>query len=186
MHDIETTLSRTLEEVIRRYHGLLNAVGHQYGLSPSDADELVQEVRIRLWRALRDAEKIAGAATFYIRRTALSAAVDLIRRRRARHEEALDQAGPALEKRGDPGVVVDQHRREEAAAEVRARLELALDVLAPSRKVVVRLYLSGYGRDEIAELTGWTDPKVRNLLYRGLADVRKELGAVGAESEEIE
>lgn len=186
MHDTETTLSRTLEEVIRRYHGLLNAVGHQYGLSPSDADELVQDVRIRLWRALGDAEKIAGAATFYVKRTALSAAVDLIRRRRARHESALDDVGPVLEKRSDPGVVVDPHRREEAAAEARARLESALEALVPSRKVVVRLYLAGYDRMEIAELTGWTEPKVRNLLYRGLADVRKELGAAGTESEEIE
>jgi RNA polymerase sigma factor (sigma-70 family) len=186
MHDTETTLSRTLEEVIHRYHGLLSAVGHQYGLSPSDVDALVQDVRIRLWRALGDAEKIAGAATFYVKRTALSAAVDLIRRRRARHEAALENVGPALEKRGHAGVVVDQHGREEAAAEARARLESALAALAPSRKVVVRLYLTGYNRMEIAELTGWTEPKVRNLLYRGLADVRRELGAVEAESEEIE
>ena len=32
---------------------------------------------------------------------------------------------------------------------------------------------------EIASLMGWTEPKTRNLLYRGLSDVRAELTAMG-------
>jgi RNA polymerase sigma-70 factor (ECF subfamily) len=34
----------------------------------------------------------------------------------------------------------------------------------------------GYERDEIAKLLGWTDGRIRNLLYRGLADLRALLG----------
>jgi DNA-directed RNA polymerase specialized sigma24 family protein len=37
----------------------------------------------------------------------------------------------------------------------------------------------GHSREEIADLLGWTEAKTRNLLYRGLADVRARLLAEG-------
>ena len=36
----------------------------------------------------------------------------------------------------------------------------------------MRLHLQGYHRDEIAGLLGWSEAKTRNLLYRGLDDLR--------------
>ena len=41
------------------------------------------------------------------------------------------------------------------------------------------MYLAGYPREEIAELMGWTEGKTRNLLYRGLADLRARLTELG-------
>jgi RNA polymerase sigma-70 factor (ECF subfamily) len=41
------------------------------------------------------------------------------------------------------------------------------------------MYLAGHPREEIAELMGWTEGKTRNLLYRGLADLRERLMAMG-------
>jgi RNA polymerase sigma-70 factor (ECF subfamily) len=55
----------------------------------------------------------------------------------------------------------------------------AVDELIPARRSVVRMYLAGYGREEIADLLGWTEPKTRNLLYRGLADLRERLTEMG-------
>ena len=37
----------------------------------------------------------------------------------------------------------------------------------------------GHSREEIARTLGWSESKVRNLLYRGLADVRERLLAEG-------
>ncbi len=55
----------------------------------------------------------------------------------------------------------------------------AVEARAGSRRVVVRLYLAGYKREEIAEMLGWSEPKTRNLLYRGLADLRGALERAG-------
>jgi RNA polymerase sigma-70 factor (ECF subfamily) len=44
---------------------------------------------------------------------------------------------------------------------------------------VVRMHLAGYERHEIADLLGWTEPKTRNLLYRGLSDLRQILESWG-------
>jgi RNA polymerase sigma-70 factor (ECF subfamily) len=41
------------------------------------------------------------------------------------------------------------------------------------------MHLAGYPREEIARLMGWTEAKTRNLLYRGLADLRERLTAEG-------
>jgi RNA polymerase sigma-70 factor (ECF subfamily) len=41
------------------------------------------------------------------------------------------------------------------------------------------MYLAGYPREEIAALMGWSEAKTRNLLYRGLADLRERLTELG-------
>ena len=50
--------------------------------------------------------------------------------------------------------------------------ELRLKLWQALQRETARLYLQGYGSAEIARLTGWTEPRARNLLYRGLADLR--------------
>ena len=49
------------------------------------ADELAQEIRLRLWKALPGAKEIEDPAS-YIRRVAATAAIDAVRRVRARKE----------------------------------------------------------------------------------------------------
>lgn len=173
--------SAALERVMTRFAGMLRAVGRQRGLSEGDLDELAQETRLRLWRALGEGEKIAAVRTSYVYRAALSAAVDMVRRRRARREEPLE--GTSASRGPAAGVVVlaggtrpdqDLERRE-----LGEQIDRAIDALPEARAVVVRLHLSGYGRTEIARLLGWTEPKVRNLIYRGLADLREALSQRG-------
>lgn len=64
-------------------------------------------------------------------------------------------------------------------SEMSAHISRAVGSLAEGRGAVVRMYLAGYGRLEIADLLGWTEAKTRNLLYRGLADLRIKLTALG-------
>jgi DNA-directed RNA polymerase specialized sigma24 family protein len=51
--------------------------------------------------------------------------------------------------------------------------------MLPTRRVVVQLHLAGHDRAEIARLLGWSEDKVRNLTYRGLADLREALQHAG-------
>ncbi len=63
------------------------------------------------------------------------------------------------------------------------RIARAVDALPEARRAVVRMHLAGYERGEIAALLGWTDGKTRNLLYRGLADLRALLDPNSRRSE---
>jgi RNA polymerase sigma-70 factor (ECF subfamily) len=57
----------------------------------------------------------------------------------------------------------------------------ALARLAANRRRAVKLHLQGMSFQEVARLLGWTDAKARNLVYRGLEDLRRELRRLGIE-----
>jgi RNA polymerase sigma-70 factor (ECF subfamily) len=172
-------LSPALDQVFDNFAGVLRHVSSRFRFTGSDVDELLQEVRIRLWRAhARDgegSEQIVAIPASYLHRTALSAAIDLLRRRRARR---VDQMVPLED---GPIDLPERHSPETdfEGAELAEQVERAIETLPASRRPVVRMHLMGHSRDEIARLLGWTDAKTRNLLYRGLADLRERLVAQG-------
>jgi len=162
--------SSALEALLLRYGNLVRWAGRSSHLDEADIDEVLQDVRVRLWRARPSEAKLAATPASYVYRTAMSAAVDLVRRRRGRTEELADDK--AIDPRADAGAEV-------AAADAAALIHQAVDQLSGSRRPVVRMYLAGYDRHEIARLLGWSEAKARNLLYRGLEDLRAELQALG-------
>lgn len=168
--------SLALDAVLTRFAERVKYIGVQHGLQGSDVDDLVQEVRLRLWKALESGEKILSAPASYIHRTAVSAALDVLRRRRARRETPVRLSRPSgLAVLGE-SASADRMLEE---LELQQMVAQALELLIPARRSVVKMYLAGYGREEIADLLGWSEPKTRNLLYRGLADLREQLTRMG-------
>ncbi len=168
------SISDELESLVLRFARFAGRVAHDRGLHQEDLDELLQELRVRFWRARKDGLRDLSAG--YVRRAAISAALDIIRRRRIDRNVSLDDedggAPPLANVTAGPAELLDQN-------ELAQRVALAVDRLVPSRRAVVRLYLDGYRREEIAKLLRWSDAKTRNLLYRGLADLRSALLAQG-------
>ena len=149
-------------------------------------DEIEQEVRVRLWRVLESEREITDPAS-YIRRVAVTSAIDAIRRVKARKEASVPsapddsgEATAAVDTRRDPG------SSPEAAAgfhETLRKVESALERISEERRRAVRLHLQQFTTQEIASLLRWTEPKARNLVYRGLSDLRRELRSEGIEYE---
>lgn len=167
--------SAHIESVVQRFAAMVRSVGARHRLQESDLDEVLQEVRIRLWRADPRGEQIERLGASYVYRTAVSAALDLLRRRRAYAADSTDSVDDHAGRIAAPqhaGTAIEQQ-------ELTGRILLAVDALHAPRRAVVRMYLNGYEREEIAELLGWTEAKTRNLLYRGLADLRQRLTDMG-------
>ena len=175
-------LSSGIEAVIARFRTMVRSVGARRGLSEADIDDVLQEVRVRLWRAGEAGKQVAELGSSYVYRAAMSATVDVLRQQRAR---GADVTSP-LDVRSEqlPGGRSDPHAEVETS-ELVARIGAAVDTLALPRRAVVRMYLAGYDREEIAELLGWTEAKTRNLLYRGLGDLRGCLAKWGITKEGI-
>jgi RNA polymerase sigma-70 factor (ECF subfamily) len=171
----EDRLSAALESTLTRFRAMVRSIGARHRLDASDVEEVMQEVRIRLWRACRTSERIDQLGTSYVYRTATSAALDLLRRRprtTAGYDEVQARAS-VLEAPGrDPLADVE-------GEEIVAHVGAAMETLALSRRTVVRLYVAGYDREEIARMLGWSEARTRNLLYRGLADLRAQLRTLG-------
>jgi len=166
-------LSPVLERTLRRFTQEVRRIALRFRLTGDDVDELDQEVRLRLWKALRTGEKIAAAPASYVQQTARSAAIDMFRRRRARRED------PIPEVPGREPMIVPSVEHQLAGDDLAGALDRALSELVASRRGVVRMHLAGYPREEIADLMGWSEAKTRNLLYRGLEDLRAQLTTLG-------
>ena len=164
--------SVALESLLARFADMVRQVSWRYGLAAEDVDEIFQEVRIRLWQARPGSENLSTLGASYVYRTATSAALDVIRRRRARRESSIDA------KRVSTEVTLastDSPESDAERGELGDQIWKAVDELPKSRRSAVRMYLAGYPREEIGRTLGWTEPKTRNLLYRGLADLRELL-----------
>jgi RNA polymerase sigma factor (sigma-70 family) len=181
-----------LDALLERYGDLLrNAIAH---VCPKNLglqfDDIEQEARMRLWRALQAETKIENPAS-YLYKVAWTATLDAVRRVTARREEQLRlledrsadesaSAGPAHE------VPTDQERSPETLAERRLllrRVEASLARLPEDRRRAVGLHLRGFTPPEIAQLLSWSESKARSLAYRGLGDLRERLAAEGIEYE---
>lgn len=161
--------SVAVEAIVDEFAGLVKSVARGHGLSDADVDEVMQDVRVRLWRA-RNREAIAGTINAsYVHRTAMSAALDLIRRQRSRREESLEMT---TEDQGEVLTLGRDPLQDLADRELADQILGAVDSLPDNRRPVVRMHLAGYHRSEIAQLLGWSEAKTRNLLYRGLENLR--------------
>lgn len=174
-------LSHTIEDVLTRFRDVALRAGTSHGMRGDDLDDVMQDVRIRLWRAADVEGKLETLTPSYIYRAVASAALDFLRRRRARPESPLDEAPEGDATRHAAWSAGATPRADGALLEQEtlAQVAAAIDALPPNRRAVVRMHLAGYDREEIAALLRWSEAKTRNLLYRGLADLRENLHARG-------
>jgi RNA polymerase sigma-70 factor, ECF subfamily len=171
------------------------AILDQYGLvlrqavarfCPKDiglqVSEIEQEVRIRLWRALQTEREIREPAS-YLYRIAATATIDAVRRIKVRRESSLDVSAedeeapaPVHALSASPDDSPDRIFEQKQTAE---KIGAALARLPDNRRRAVALHLEGWSSQQIGDLLGWTEAKARNLLYRGLSDLRESLKAEG-------
>ena len=167
--------SATIERLIDRFRTLVRSVGARRGLADSDLDEVLQEVRIRLWKAGKSGKELEGLGSSYLYQVATTAALDLLRRRRAHGGDRTDDVAEIVDlPTSAPSPAADAE-----AGELAEQIEAAVQTLSIDRRVAVRLYLNGSDHKDIARSCGWSEARARNLLYRGLDDVRERLAARG-------
>ena len=169
-----------LDVLLRRHAMRLRAVieRHCRGSAALDPDDIAQEVRIRLWRAL-ERDRNAEFSASYISRTVLSVVVDAVRRNPpTAHsvEEYADSGDLALPE----GLVERAGPDSDAQSEAVSRaLNQALSELPPQRRLAVQFTLQGFTAAECGELLGISGEAARKLAERGMATVREWLGLRG-------
>lgn len=175
----ERTASEEFEAILERFSGTIRASVLRFGLDAKgvDPEDVLQEIRMKVWKGLIGEKKIRSRAS-YINSVVNSTLVDCLRKSRRdgslmRHEMEKQQ----LEARSGNG------RTAEGAFLMKVIGEAA-DSLMDSRRQAVKLFLLNMSVEEIAVSLDWSQDKARNLLYRGLSDMRKILKARGIEYED--
>ena len=149
-------------------------------------DDIEQEARLRLWRALQDEREVTNYAS-YLYRIAATATIDALRRVQARHEEQLEILIEQRTDDGDimlaPAPVKDSPERLAESREAVDKVMSAVAKLPDGQRRAVGMYLQGMTSQDVADLMGWSEPKARNLVYRGLKELRKSLREEGIDYE---
>lgn len=142
-------------------------------LSADQRDDVVQAATLRVIKIHQRSEGTRPFKASYLWRVAYSALIDEMRRRRRREQpmehEQLDSTAAAI---GNP-------EREFWGRQIGAAIQGCLRRLVRPRRLAVTLYLHGHGVPEAARLLGWKRKRAENLVYRGLADLRRCLDAKG-------
>lgn len=136
------------------------------------ADDIAQTVMIQLTSGEGD----RTFSSIYLARAAHGATVDEIRRVARRRESPGGEEGMIQAAAPDAGP-----ERQALAGEIAAGIRACLVRLVRPRRLAVTAYLMGCGVPETAGLLGWDRKRAENLVYRGLADLRRCLSGKGIE-----
>lgn len=138
-------------------------------------EDIIQAALIKVSELLRRGEHNEIRTSSYLWQVAYSATVDEIRRATRRREVGLDLTEEAVTLRS---AAPDPEQRAHAA-ELGETIRECLTGLIRPRRLVVALHLFGVGAEEAVKVLGWDLKRVRNLTYRGLADLRSCLARKG-------
>lgn len=167
-----------LERILRDYGAKLRALVRQH-CSPEqglDPDDIEQEVRIKLWKAL-EGEKNLDFPASYIQRIVVTTVIDALRRADARPEEPMPETG--AEAQFELVMRADRPDTSAAGSEMVEIVARCVAELPERRRKPVQLALQGFSPEEIGDLLGLTGTAARNLMYRGLDELKSRLRELG-------
>lgn len=177
MLEVQSTQSHlAFQELIERHqNAVIGTVAKMMG-NASEAEDIAQQVFLRLWKARNRYQPTAKFTTF-LYTIARNLVFNESRRRSRRKESSLDQRKDdyELELPANPN---HQPDRENLNAELRDAVDRAIEALPEKQRlaIVLRRY-QNLPYEEIASVMGLTIPAVKSTLFRARATLRESLAS---------
>jgi RNA polymerase sigma-70 factor (ECF subfamily) len=169
------------EEIVQRYHRRVYNLCYRFAGSADDAQDLTQEVFIRMFRTLKSYDVERGAFVTWISSMTRNLLVDHFRKRRqdrmtdsldaapSEHEDAMTLGERIPDKGAPPDAGVEQR-------ETRQSVHLALQKLSPElREAVILRDLQDMDYREIATVLRVPEGTVKSRINRGRAELARQL-----------
>ena len=172
-----------LERLIKRHGSRVYRLVCQITRNEADAEEVVQDVFLTVFRKIRSFEGRAALGS-WLYRVATNAALIKRRSRRADREVPLESQLPSFladgHRAGDPAyLAMDWSATPEAellSRETREILHRTIDGLPEAyRTVLVLRDVEGLSNEEVAEAVGDSVPAVKSRIHRARMALREEL-----------
>lgn len=168
---------RAFAQLVEKYEARVYNLARKMMRDPQDAEDVLQETFISVFRHLNDFQGDASFSTWLYRIATNAALMKL----RARKPPALSLDEP-IESNGDelmPREIVDWNITPEEAVlndEVRAQMDAAVAALPESlRAVFVLRDIEGLSVQETADVLGISVPNVKTRLHRARLMLRESL-----------
>lgn len=160
--------------VERHQHRVIGTVARMLG-SPDEAEDLAQQVFVRVWKSAARWEPSAKFTTWLLTITRNLVFNEVRRRGRARTvplEEESDERAP----REYADVSAQSPADALAVGELEAAIDAAIQLLAeqPRMALILRRY-EEMSYEDIAGVLGTTVPAVKSMLFRARSELRESL-----------
>ena len=136
--------------------------------SDAEAEDLAQQVFIRIWKSAPRYQPTAKFTTWLFRITR-NLVFNELRRKRHFVDQADEMPEPAERRDQEPDKVLME-------GELQSAIQNAIDQLPESQRlaIIMRRY-EGMAYEEIAAVMGTTVPAVKSILFRARAELRERL-----------
>lgn len=164
------------QELVRKHRDRVYTFAFYSLKNREDAEDVTQEVLIRLWNHFSRLEGEHLAA--WIIRVTKNACVDAVRRRQTRFRHEADGDDDELDRAASTGPTPE---RDAESADFRRNLQNALrEVPEPYRSIVILREIQGFAYEDIAASVNKPLNTVKVYLHRGRKMLREQLREVPA------
>ncbi|HXA50019.1 MAG TPA: sigma-70 family RNA polymerase sigma factor [Candidatus Acidoferrum sp.] len=163
------------EELVRVHTRQVYGLCFRFTNSGSEAQDLTQEVFLRVFRTIRSFRSTEGSFTTWLSRVTRNLLIDHYRRtRQERVTDSIEDQLPVLEEEGAAASVRPDHQL--AGREASEILQLTLQKLSPDlREAVILRDLQELEYREIADVLGIPEGTVKSRINRGRAELARLL-----------
>ena len=168
---------RALGQLYDRYARLLLGVIMNVVRKQAEAEDLLQEVFMQIWRKAGTYDRKLGTPSMWLVRIARNKAIDCVRSKRMRATNAevvIDEsvALPASGKEVNPEEVM-------ISGQVKDLVKQALNLLPPEQRKLIELaYYEGYSQSELAAALSLPLGTVKSRVRLGMLALHKQLSSI--------
>ncbi len=174
-------------ELVRAHHGRVYALCYRFTGSPHDAEDLTQDIFLKVYGRLRAFDPARGSFPVWIATLTRNHLVDHYRRSRLeRATDSLDAGWDEAEPAGGVSVSLPDRRPgphdHALQRELEREVQAALAGVSPElREAVILRDLQDLDYKEIAAVLGVPEGTVKSRISRGRAELARLLGRQGRE-----
>ena len=166
------------EELVKRYGQRLHSVSLRILRNPSDAEEVVQETFLRVFKSL---DRFRGDASLFtwLYRIVSNESISRLRSRGRKPEVPIEEHLPAFEDGQHVEVFVDWNPGPDGqleSAELREFFEQCVDELPESHRLAYLLKdIEGLSEERVAQILGITRSAMKNRVHRSRLAIRSRI-----------
>ena len=169
MRRLQAGDTQALGALYDRYAPLLHAVALRIVRSAADAEDVLQQAWMQVWRSAKRFDARRGTIASWLLTIVRSRALDRVRAHASRDRAERDVPQARTDASGDPARRLDERQRH-------LRVRQALDSLDPGHRAALELgYFDGLTQSEIAERLGAPLGTVKTWTRRGLLRLKELL-----------
>lgn len=174
MRGIQAEDSDALSQLYDRYHGILKALILRVVHNEAEADDLLQEIFMEIWKQAKNFSPEKGKPLGWMVTLARRRAIDGLRKKQA-YQRAEERLQAEVEQQPDAWV---QNTTEEAInfSDTRALVRKVLDRIPPAQQEAIEMaFYRGMSQREIAAKTNTPLGTVKTRLELGLKKIYESL-----------